>query len=274
MKDDFYLRFWGVRGSCASPGIDTLIYGGNTSCVEVRAGDRLLILDAGTGLIPLGASLREADGALQADLLLSHIHYDHIMGLPFFSPAYNPDSQLRVWAGNCNGGIEAAMHRFVQPPFFPVPLKGMSAQFSFNDFTSGDTLSLSDEVQVRTTELNHPDGATGYRIDYDGRSICYITDTEHPKEGLDARIVALIQDADIVIYDATYNDDDYPAHLGWGHSTWEAGLALCERANAGTLVVFHHAPERTDAELRALDQVINLRRPGSVVAREGMVLKP
>lgn len=273
MADDFYLRFWGVRGSCACPGADTLIYGGNTSCVEVRAGDHLLILDAGTGLQPLGETLRGLD-APEADLLLSHIHYDHILGLPFFRPAYNPESRLRIWAGDCNGGIESAMRRFVQPPFFPVPLHRMSAQFSFHDFSAGDAWSLSDKLRISTVPLVHPDGATGYRIDYDGRSICYITDTEHPDEGLDQNIIALIRDADIVIYDATYNDDDYPAHLGWGHSTWEVGLSLCEQANAAVLVVFHHAPGRTDTELTELDRVLGERRPGSVVAREGMVLEP
>ncbi|GGO83513.1 MBL fold metallo-hydrolase [Marinobacterium nitratireducens] len=274
MADDFYLRFWGVRGSCACPGVDTLVYGGNTSCVEVRAGGHLIILDAGTGLTPLGASLRALGEPVQADLLLSHIHYDHILGLPFFPPAYDPGSRLRFWAGDCDGGIEAAMLRFVQPPYFPVPLQRMSATFSFHDFAAGDSWPLSDRIRVRTAPLVHPDGATGYRIDYDGRSICYITDTEHPAQGCDENIVALVQDANIVIYDATFNDDDYPNHLGWGHSTWEAGLALCERAGAETLVVFHHAPERTDAELRALDRVVHQRRPGSVVAREGMVLIP
>lgn len=272
MAGNFHVRFWGVRGSIPCPGHDTLHYGGNTSCVEVRAGDRLLILDAGSGLQYFGQHL-QAKGSIDADLLLSHLHYDHILGLPFFAPAYDPGSRLRVWAGNCNGGVETALRQFLQPPFFPVPLQHLKARFSFRDFTSGDTLNLSSSVRVLTCALNHPDGATAYRIEFDGRAICYVTDTEHPTQGLDAAIVNLIRDADIVIYDATYNNSDYPAHRGWGHSTWEAGLALCESAGARRLVVFHHAPERTDAELQWLDSELQRLKPGSVVAREGLVLQ-
>ncbi|UTW14286.1 MBL fold metallo-hydrolase [Marinobacterium rhizophilum] len=272
MAGDFQVRFWGVRGSIPCPGQETLHYGGNTSCVEVRAGDQLLILDAGSGLQPFGQYLQSA-GSISADLLLSHLHYDHILGLPFFAPAYDAANKLRVWAGNCSAGVEAALHQFLQPPFFPVPLKHLTARFSFRDFSSGDTLELSPEVCARTCVLNHPDGATGYRIEYDGRALCYVTDTEHPARGLDSAILQLIRDADTVIYDSTYNDSDYPSHRGWGHSTWEAGLALCEAAGARRLVVFHHAPERSDSELQQLDAELHRRRPGSVVAREGMVLQ-
>lgn len=273
MADDFYLRFWGVRGSIARPGRETLCYGGNTSCVEVRAGDRLLILDAGTGMQSLGES-QLLQGAIDADLLLSHVHYDHILGLPFYAPAYDARSRLRIWAGNCDDGIESALRQFLKPPFFPVPLKHMAAQFSFHDFRPGDELSPDRRIRIRTAALNHPDGAIAYRIEYGGRSICYVTDTEHPDDGFDQNVLQLIRDADIVIYDATYNDDDYPAHRGWGHSTWEIGLALCEQANARVMVAFHHAPERTDEQLAWLDTELQRRRPGSVVAREGMTLRP
>ncbi len=271
MAGDFQVRFWGVRGSIPCPGQETLHYGGNTSCVEVRAGGQVLILDAGSGLQPFGQHLRN-EGSINADLLLSHLHYDHILGLPFFAPAYDAASQLRVWAGNCGTGLEAALQQFLQPPFFPVPLQHLKARFSFRDFTCGDTLQLSPSVSVLTCSLNHPDGATGYRIQYDGKALCYVTDTEHPAQGVDSAVVQLIRNADIVIYDATYNNSDYPGHQGWGHSTWEAGLALCEAAGARRLVVFHHAPERSDSELQNLDTELQRLRPGSVVAREGLVL--
>nr|WP_067296152.1 MBL fold metallo-hydrolase [Marinobacterium profundum] len=270
MAGDFHVRFWGVRGSIPCPGQDTLLYGGNTSCVEVRTGERLLILDAGSGLQHLGLHLK---GSIDADLLLSHLHYDHILGLPFFAPAYDANSRLRIWAGNCSGGIESALQQYLQAPFFPVPLHQMAASIRFKDFSPGDTLSPSASVRVLTCNLNHPGGATAYRIEYAGRALCYVTDTEHPAEGQDEAIVRLIRDADTVIYDATYNNSDYPAHRGWGHSTWEAGLALCEAADARRLVVFHHAPERTDAELQKLDTELQTRRPGSLVAREGLVLQ-
>jgi phosphoribosyl 1,2-cyclic phosphodiesterase len=271
----FSARFWGVRGSIACPGADHVIYGGNTPCVEIRCGSRLLVFDAGTGLRNLGKSIAE-DGITDVDLFLSHTHVDHIVGFPFFSFAFKPENTLRVWSGHLEGGLttENVLRQFMVAPLFPVPVDIFAADVSYHDFSAGDTLTLADNVTLRTTMLNHPQNSTGYRVEFGGKSICYVTDTEHFEDGPDQNILGLIDGADIVIYDSMFTDAEYPDYKEWGHSTWQEGARLCAAANVGTFVIFHHLPERTDAELDGIAAAVDEMRPGSLVAREGMVLKP
>ncbi len=269
------VRFWGVRGSIACPSPNYMGFGGNTSCVEVRVGSRLIILDAGTGIRPLGQQLRR-EGALDADILFSHTHWDHVNGFPFFAPAFEPDNAFRVFAGHLaeEGGIREAIAGHMHEPMFPVPLDVMRARLSFTDFAAGETLDLGRGLQVRTAPLNHPNGATAYRIDHGGRSVCYVTDTEHVPGRPDERILGLIAGADLVIYDSTYTDVEFPARVGWGHSTWQEGLRLVRRAGAKRLVVFHHDPDHDDATMTAIEQELAGESDGGVVSREGMLLTP
>ena len=269
------VRFWGVRGSIACPSPTYMGFGGNTSCVEVRVGSRLVILDAGTGIRPLGQQLRR-EGALDADILFSHTHWDHVNGFPFFAPAFEPDNAFRVFAGHLaeEGGIREAIAGHMHEPMFPVPLDVMRARLSFTDFAAGETLDLGRGLQVRTAPLNHPNGATAYRIDHGGRSVCYVTDTEHVPGRPDERILGLVAGADLVIYDSTYTDAEFPARVGWGHSTWQEGLRLVRRAGAKRLVVFHHDPDHDDATMTAIEQELAGESDGGVVAREGMLLEP
>lgn len=272
MSENFSVCFWGVRGSIACPGPRTLRYGGNTSCVEVRCGEHLLIFDAGTGIRDLGKHL-QGPRAISADLFLSHVHYDHVQGLPFFEPALRAGNALRIWAGDRDGGIRAELQRLMQPPFFPLPLETMAATLDFRDFAAGETLAPAPGIIVRTAPLDHPNKATGFRIEHQARSVCYVTDTEHPAEGVNQDVLELVRGADLVIYDSTYSDEDYPAHRGWGHSTWQAGLRLCEQAGASIFVAFHHEPDRDDTDLDGIAAELARRRPGSLVAREGMTLR-
>ena len=269
----FTVRFWGVRGSIASPGPDTVRYGGNTPCIEVRCGDALLILDAGTGIRPLGEALM-CQGAVDADLLLTHSHLDHICGLPFFAPVFDAASSVRIWAGHLQPDrtIRSVLQCMMATPLFPVPVEIFRADCAFRNFTCGETLHPKPGVTVRTGPLNHPDGAVGYRVEFAGRSLCYVTDTEHPAEGRDAAIVELVRGADLLIYDCTYTDEEYPAHAGWGHSTWQECLRLADAAGVGRAVVFHHDPKRTDADLDAIAAASEALRPGTLIAREGMTL--
>jgi len=269
------VRFWGVRGSIACPSPSYMGFGGNTSCVEVRAGGRTVILDAGTGIRPLGQQLRR-EGALDADILFSHTHWDHVNGFPFFAPAFEPDNAFRVFAGHLaeEGGIREAIAGHMHEPMFPVPLDVMRARLSFTDFVAGETLDLGRGLQVRTAPLNHPNGATAYRIDHGGRSVCYVTDTEHVPGRPDERILGLVAGADLVIYDSTYTDAEFPARVGWGHSTWQEGLRLVRRAGARRLVVFHHDPDHDDATMAAIEHELAGESDGHLVAREGLLLEP
>lgn len=276
METDFFVRFWGVRGSIPTSDDGTRRYGGNTSCLEVRCGDRTMIFDAGTGIRYLGNALCAGDCPVGCDLFLTHTHYDHICGIPFFHPLFVPGNRIRVWAGHLAPAmtIRRVLHELMMAPLFPVPPEIFQAQVEFIDFTAGDTLTLSDEVTLRTAPLNHPNGATGYRIDYDGRSICYLTDTEHVPGELDQNILGLIANADLVVYDSMFTEEEYRDRVGWGHSTWEAGVDICNAANAKTLVLFHHDPEHDDACMDRIGAAAAQRRPGTIVAREGMVLRP
>ncbi len=274
-EGSFTLKFWGVRGSIACPGPAYVRYGGNTSCLEVRCGGRLIILDAGTGLRPLGKQL-DAEGPVDADLLLTHTHFDHIAGLPFFSSAFKPANRFRFRAGHLlpEHKLREVLCEMMSAPLFPVPLEILRANISYIDFKAGETLEPGKGIVVRTAPLNHPNGATGYRIEYGGRSICYVTDTEHAPGQLDETVLGLIAGADVFVYDCTYTDDELARFTGWGHSTWEQGVRLAERARAKTLVVFHHDPSHDDAAMDRIAEQAAKRRPGTVVAREGMQLSP
>jgi phosphoribosyl 1,2-cyclic phosphodiesterase len=265
----FLVRFWGVRGSIACSGPDTQRYGGNTSCLEVRCGDRLLIFDGGTGLRPLGLSLPPED-MVEIDHLFSHSHWDHIAGLPFFCPAYRADCKIHVRAGHLStqGGIEAALRQAMTEPLFPVPLDVFHADIDYSDFNAGDILDLDHGIAVRTAPLNHPNGATGYRIDYDGKSICYVTDTEHVPGRPDQNILGLIKDADLVVYDSTYTDEEFANYVGWGHSTWQEGVRLCQSAGVKRLAIFHHDPARDDDALDKIGVAASALFAGAFVARE------
>lgn len=277
-KDEFQVRFWGVRGSIACPGSDTLRYGGNTSCIEVRCGKHLLIFDCGTGARVLGKQLESGDaaGVVDADLFLTHTHLDHVVGLPFFGPLYNPDTRFRLWAGHLlpELTLHDALSHLMMAPLFPVPPEVFAGNITFHDFRAGETLEPKPGVILRTAPLNHPNNATGYRIEFDGRSICYITDTEHIVDRPNQNILDLIANADIMIYDSSYTDEEFPQFQTWGHSTWQEGVRLAERAGVGRLVIFHHDPSHDDAFMDQVAREAEAARPGTLVAREGMVLSP
>jgi phosphoribosyl 1,2-cyclic phosphodiesterase len=278
VRDENYfgVKFWGVRGSVPCPGAATLRYGGNTSCIEVNCGEYNMIFDAGTGLKSLGDMLSTRD-SVNYDIFMSHTHIDHISGFPFFKPAYSPKARLKLWAGHLKPrgrSLKKVMETMMDQPLFPVTVDLMAATMIWTDFKAGETIELSPEVTLRTAPLHHPEGATGYRIDFRGRSLCYITDTEHMIGALDNNILELIEGADLVIYDSTYTDDEFPSKIGWGHSTWQEGARLCDIGNVKTFVAFHHDPDHDDKFMDQVNAQLQERRPngGGIVAMEGMTL--
>ena len=270
------VRFWGVRGSVAVSGLPFIKTGGNTSCTEVRCGEEILILDLGTGLRALGAALLER-GPVKASLFLSHYHYDHIAGLPFFGPAYDPACELTIFGATRKGkDVRQILSGQMVDPYFPIGLGAFNARLRFVNLQDGGIARLGNAT-VRAAELNHPGGAQGFRIECGGKTLVYATDFEHGSAA-DDLLLEFARDADLLIFDAQYLPAEYDAEgaasrKGWGHSTWAVGTALALKANVGRIALYHHAPERDDAAIAKIGALAKKAHPGAFVAREGMVVE-
>ncbi|NEO26540.1 MAG: MBL fold metallo-hydrolase, partial [Kamptonema sp. SIO4C4] len=248
-NSQFTVKFWGVRGSIPSPGQETVNYGGNTSCVEMRIGGKHLIFDGGTGLRALGKSLTAEASPHNAFVFFTHYHWDHIQGVPFFFPAFNeedcfyihgqvpPDEEMMQMEEHFN-------HRVLHVNS-PVPVADIKAQMKFHDIVCGETFQL-DDITIETAPLNHPNGAMGYRVTWQDHTAVYCTDTEHFPDRIDENVLHLARNADIFIYDAMYTDEEYhnpkSPKVGWGHSTWQEGVKIADAAGVRQLVILHHEP--------------------------------
>lgn len=274
MPEGLSVQFWGVRGSIGCGGSEIMRYGGNTSCVLLRCGDRHIIFDGGTGIRYLGNRLLVED-ICDIDIFLSHAHLDHICGMPFFAPLFNDRAIIRIW-GDLSESKTTLKEMFcglMSSPFLPITPEIFRAKKIYQDFNSGSVLKPYDDITLTTIALNHPNGAVGYRLTYGGKTVCYVTDVEHrPERGLDADLIAFIRDCDLFIYDSTYTDEEYLRFKGYGHSTWQEGVRLSDAADVGRYVIFHHDPNHNDDFMDNVAHEADLARPGTVVAREGMVL--
>jgi phosphoribosyl 1,2-cyclic phosphodiesterase len=248
------LRFWGTRGSIPSPGPATAGYGGNTPCIEVEAGGRRYIFDAGSGIRPLGIALIEDAAPLDAVIFLTHFHWDHIQGFPFFGPMYRPDARLHVVGPmQQNLDVQSLFAGQMGPIYFPVPFEAVSATMTFEHLNEG-TWS-ADGVTVSAMRVRHPSFTVGYRMDSGGRSICYVPDNElvggghETAKGWRERFLDFCRGTDVLIHDAMFTDEEHGTRMGWGHSTFQQTLDLAAEAGVKRLLFFHHAPERTDDEL-------------------------
>lgn len=276
-KNQFTVHFWGVRGSIACPGSETVRYGGNTSCVEMRVGANRLIFDGGTGLRVLGLSLL-SQMPVEANMFFTHSHWDHIQGFPFFVPAFIKGNRFHVYGAVAPNGstIEQRLNDQMLHPNFPVPLQIMGAQLEFNDLHVGQPVQIGD-VTVENALLNHPGEAVGYRVNWQGYAAAYITDTEHLSDRLDENVLWLARNADVMIYDATYTDEEYysekSSKVGWGHSTWQEAVKLAKAAHVKKLVIFHHDPLHNDDFLDRVGEQVADRFPNSLMAREGLTIQ-
>jgi len=277
IDNQFTVQFWGVRGSIPSPGLHTVRYGGNTPCVEMQAGGKRLIFDGGTGLHVLGQSLLR-QMPIEAHIFFTHSHWDHVQGFPFFSPGFVRGNDFHIYGAIAPDGstVEQRLNDQMLHPNFPVPLQIMQANLDFYNVKAGEPIKIND-ILVETAPLNHPGEAVGYRVNWRGGAAVYITDTEHFPDRLDENVMWLARNADILIYDSTYTDDEYHSpkspKIGWGHSTWQEAVKIAKAANVKTLVIFHHDPAHDDEFLDRVGEEAAVQFPGAIMARERMVLQ-
>ena len=297
------IRFWGVRGSIPCPGQETVIYGGNTSCIEMRADERLIIIDMGTGLRPLGDWLLRNDfkknGKIKAEIFSTHTHWDHIMGFPMFAPVYIKGTELRVTAPITfeNKSIKDIVEDQFSYSHWPVRAEELAAQIIYNQIKE-EIIDLGGGLTVKSKYLNHPISTLGYRFEYQGKSIATVYDhepfsnlfaadpvspgfdKEAAMEGERAaaeeneKILQFIQGADVLIHDAQYSKEEYQGKRGWGHASCEHALQAAKSAGVKKLLFFHHEPAHTDSQLEQIEKIYS-EDPDvqAIMAKEGMVVE-
>ena len=268
-------KFWGVRGSLPAAGQDTLKIGGNTTCLEVRCGDDLLIFDSGTGIRYLGNVILKAM-PLRIRLFYTHVHWDHIQGFPFFPPLYFPENEFEIYGGSSLPvGIEEALKGQMLAPWFPVDMDVMGSKKKFFDLNPGDVVE-GKGYKVTPISQHHPNNSYAYRVDCGEKSIVFATDTEHYKDRIDQNLLALSEGADYLIYDSQYTEDEYYgrdgeiSRIGWGHSTLEEGIKLAKAARVKNYILFHYDPNHSDDFIKNREVEARKLFTNSVAAYEGL----
>lgn len=287
----FTVRFWGTRGSIPSPGPSTVRYGGNTPCVELRTSDDwLIILDAGTGIRDLGRSLleRENGGPVAGDIFLTHAHWDHIQGIPFFAPLFRKGNRFTIWGSkSLQTSIDRVVRDQMSPVVFPVSFEELQARIDFQELA--EERRMGNGYEVSAIAVRHPGGALGYRFSTgngEGGALVYVSDNELSTQARyddppdwRRKLVEFARGASVLVHDTMYTTEEYASFVGWGHSTHEQAVELALEAEVGRLVLFHHRPERSDEEVdRCLEicREMAARRGGRlevVAAAEGLTLK-
>ncbi len=265
------LRFWGVRGSTPTPQVENLTFGGNTSCVEIRtAANDCIIFDAGSGIRNLGQSLmKEAAGQpVNVKLFLTHFHWDHIQGLPFFIPIYGPKNHISFYTGIQGRPLQETLEGQMAKPYFPVDFDQVAARRDFNTIDPGKHVDASG-MKIIPFPLNHPQNASGYRIEAPGAVIVYATDYEHGHPTLDSTLREYAQGADLLICDSQYTPAEYEKHKGWGHSTWLNAVHVARDAKVKQLFLFHHDPTHDDQQMMRITEDARMQFENTTAAWEG-----
>jgi phosphoribosyl 1,2-cyclic phosphodiesterase len=270
------VRVWGCRGSIASPGPETVRHGGNTACVSVETDDAIAILDAGTGLRHAG--LRFAGDPRPLHLLITHLHMDHILGLGFFRPLFQPGRQIHIWGPpSTTQDLRTRLTRYMSPPLFPVRIRDLASRVALAD-APADPWTI-DGLRVRAATVIHPGPTLGYRLEDRTGSVAYIPDHEPALGGIDSPQwtsgYELAKDVDVLIHDSQYTADEYASRIGWGHSSIEHASAFADLAGADRFLLFHHDPDHDDDTVAALAMAASdVRAKGTAeAAREGMELE-
>jgi phosphoribosyl 1,2-cyclic phosphodiesterase len=267
------LRFWGVRGSTPTPQVENLTFGGNTSCVEIRTAEHdSIILDGGSGIRNLGQCLlQEAAGKpLDVKLFLTHFHWDHIQGIPFFAPIYGPKNTVEFYTGVPDRPLQETLEGQMAQPYFPVDFGQVAAKRTFTTIEKDGCIEISG-MKITPFPMNHPQRATGYRIEYQGAVVVYATDFEHGPKDYDETLRRFGEGADILICDAQYTPAEYETHKGWGHSTWLNAVQVARDCKVRQLFLFHHDPAHDDQQMMRITEDSRMQFEATTAAWEGFV---
>ena len=272
------LKIWGPGGSAPVGYRERQVFGGDTICFEFHADgpdSPSLILDLGTGARLLGAKIQEdqkrLDGPGEYDVLFSHLHLDHVIGLPFFPPLFTPGAKVRIHCGvvEDSKGLFNRLRTLASPPYFPIqPLEWGAA--SFNTFDPKAKFELAG-FKITSIPMNHPGGCCGFRLEGENGVIAVVGDHEHGNEEIDEYIAKVIKGADLLLYDGCFDEEQYDKHVGWGHSTWRKGLEFAEAAGIGSVIIYHHLPEHDDKRLAEIETRMQKEAPHALIARQEMM---
>ncbi|HEX4749702.1 MAG TPA: MBL fold metallo-hydrolase [Bryobacteraceae bacterium] len=265
---EFALKFWGVRGSIPTPGPENISYGGNTTCIELHCGSETLVIDAGSGMRNLGLNLpkRFPGQHLNVHLLFTHFHWDHLQGLPFFIPLYGEDNEFNFYSSCQPERLRAILEGQMAAPYFPVSFKFLSSKRNFLELKKPHQIG---RAKVYPFPLNHPQGATGFRIEVGSSVVTHASDLEHGEAEFDKVLREYAQNADVLIYDSQYTPEEYPNRRGWGHSTWMEAIKVARDCNVKRVILFHHDPGHNDAAVGEIEKEARTHFAETYAAKEG-----
>lgn len=264
------LEFWGTRGSLPMNTPQHRLFGGNTSCVALRSGEDMAVFDAGSGLVHLGTKIL-ATARRDIDIFFSHFHSDHICGLPFFKPLFDPSFSVRLHSfGSNEASLKQALNAYLSNPIFPIGLADFKAQIDFVEHEADDVVACGD-LHMRAQAIPHPGGAHALKASTSANAhFVYATDTEHEPHAPNQDLIGFMHGVDLAVYDCTYDDDEFATRRGWGHSTWQEGVRLAQAAQVKQFGIFHHEPERTDDMLLEIEAQAQKIMPNCFVTRDFM----
>ena len=266
-----YIKFWGVRGSNPTPDKNKVEYGGDTSCIEVRTSDNeLIILDMGSGIRNLGTKILSDDSYPKTiHILLSHFHWDHIMGFLYFTPFYDDSYTFNIYGYNKHTSTSSFSKKILDPTFWPVSMDMLNAKINFIDL-DGEDLIINSNTQIKYLNHSHPNTATSYRVETGSQSIVYTTDCEHPVKNLNKNVIEIAKNSDMLIHDSHFSNEDLEKFKGWGHSSYGEAIDVANKANVKTLVLFHYNPNYNDDEVSRIEKEAKKIFKNTVASKQGL----